>query len=100
MRLWINNTDLPERSIVRAILAGEQLLAERGVTLPACLDAFAAEARKEPPQAALQAFEDAEAQALAVAYGDRAAAGTAALVLVLGPGDLYSADRFTESTPC
>lgn len=87
MRLWINDADLPERAIVRGILAAERVLAERGVTLPACAEALAAHARKEPPQPALAAFDAAEAAALAAAYGPRARDPHAALVLILTPGD-------------
>lgn len=87
MRLWINNADLPERAIVRGILAGERVLAEHGVTLPACMEALAAQARKEPPLPALAVFDAAEAAALAAAYGPRQRDPDAALVLILTPGD-------------
>lgn len=67
MRLWINNADLPERAIVRGILAGERVLAEHGVTLAACMEALAAQARKEPPLPELAVFDAAEAAALVAA---------------------------------
>lgn len=87
MRLWIRATELPEPAIVRGILAGERVLAEHGVTLPACLEALAALARKEAPSPALAVFDSAEQEALRAAFGSRERAGDAALVLLLGPGD-------------
>ena len=87
MRLWIRATELPEPAIVRGILAGERVLAEHGVTLPACLEALAAHARKEAPSPALFVFDSAEQETLRAAFGSRERAGDAALVLLLGPGD-------------
>lgn len=79
---------LAERLRVRAALAAERVLAARGVTLPDCLAAIAADARKEQPNAAhWLAFQEAEQAALAFAYGSAERAGDAALGLSLGPDD-------------
>ncbi len=79
---------LAERLRVRAAVAAERVLAERGVTLPDCLAAIAADARKEQPNAThWLAFQDAEQAALTFAYGSAERAGGAVLGLVLGPGD-------------
>lgn len=82
---------LAERLRVRAVFAAERVLADRGVTLPDCLAAIAADARKEQPiPAHWLAFQDAEQAALAFAYGsaERAeGAEGAVLGLSLGPDD-------------
>jgi hypothetical protein len=79
---------LAERLRVRAVFAAERVLADRGVTLPDCLAAIAADARKEQPNAAhWLAFQDAEQAALAFAYGSADRAAGAVLGLSLGPGD-------------
>lgn len=79
---------LAERLRVRAVFAAERVLADRGVTLPDCLAAIAADARKEQPNAAhWLAFQDAEQAALAFAYGSADRAAGAVLGLSLGPDD-------------
>lgn len=88
MRLWIHRTDLNERAIVRGILAGEHVLANRGVTLPECLAAISAAARNERPNAVhWNAFADAEHAALDAAFGSADRPGNAVLGLILSQGD-------------
>lgn len=87
MRLWIRTTQLPETAIVRGVLAGQRVLAEQGVTLPACFEAFSALARKEVPPLALAAFDSASHTALRVAFGAQPVDEGAALVLLIDSAD-------------
>lgn len=103
MRLSLQHPALTERAALRGLFAGERVLAERGITLPMCLQALADEARKEPPTAALHAYYDAEAAALTAAFGRDQAPTEAALVLVLSPGDELPASLHhdcQEGVPC
>lgn len=85
MHLWITGPELPDALIAHAVLAGELELAKRGITLPQCIQAFAALARNDGPSPALAAFDAAQEAALAAIYGASHRNAGAELVLVVPP---------------
>lgn len=87
MRLWMKDSTAGERSIVLAILAAEQHLAQHGVTQSECLAAAVARPRRACHRRAAQAFGEAERVANAALCRLDPDATAGVLVLVATPGD-------------
>ena len=99
MRLWMRDSTASDRSIVLAILAAEQHLAQNGVTQSECLAAAVSRPRRACHRQAAQAFGEAERVANAALCRIEPAATAGVLVLVATPGDKIPPASTTARKP-
>ena len=99
MRLWMKDSTASDRSIVLAILAAEQHLAQLGVTQSECLAAAVTGTGRACHRGAAQAFGEAERVANAALCRIEPAAKAGVLVLVATPGDEIPPPATTARKP-